>query len=101
MDGGLAAVVEIGLHSSPSTPFMEGLTNFFIQPSMWSKDRFSMTKTTMVLIGEGFWAEIGGRRHERVRKRRKMEGNGVFLGFSAMGVAAGASGRDEDVKLGI
>jgi hypothetical protein len=47
---------------------------------MWSKDRFSMTKTTMVLMGcwgggiaETTW--VGGETCERVRKSKKTEAN--------------------------
>jgi hypothetical protein len=53
MDSGFVWLVDTGLHSSPVTPLINGLMDFFIHPSMWSKDRFSITKTTMVLMG--YW----------------------------------------------
>lgn len=48
--GEFGSEVEIGLDSDPVTPLILGL-RFLIHPSMWSKERFSMTKTTTVFIG--------------------------------------------------
>ncbi|KAJ6851563.1 non-specific phospholipase C4-like [Iris pallida] len=43
------SAVDRGLDSWPVTPSISGLSDF-IQPSMWSKDRFSWTSTTTVLM---------------------------------------------------
>lgn len=68
-------MVESGFDSDPVTPFIFGLS-FFIQPSMWSKERFSMTTTTMVLIGLD---EVMGRLWSRNR-RVKIVDLGVVVG---------------------
>jgi len=39
-----------GFHSVLVTPSISGFSRF-IHPSMWSKERFSITTTTTVLIG--------------------------------------------------
>lgn len=39
------------LDSDPVTPLISGFRDF-IHPNMWSKERFSWTKTTTVLMGE-------------------------------------------------
>lgn len=44
--------VERGFDSEPVTPLICGFKDF-IQPSMWSNERFSWTRTTTVLIGNG------------------------------------------------
>jgi len=51
MDFEAGSLVESGLHCVPSTPSMDGLIADFIHPMMWSKERFSRTRTTIVFIG--------------------------------------------------
>lgn len=62
----LGSVVLMGLDSDPSTPFISGFS-FFIHPSMWSNDRFSITNTTTVFIGLAAAAEECRRRRKRKR----------------------------------
>lgn len=48
--GELGSETESGFDSFPVRPSISGRLDFS-QPSMWSKERFSMTKTTTVLMG--------------------------------------------------
>ncbi|GER55032.1 chlorovirus glycoprotein repeat domain-containing protein [Striga asiatica] len=68
--------VLIGLDSDPSTPLISGL-KFFIQPSMWSNDRFSITRTTTVFIGP-VPAPVQCRWPARRRRRRNTVAEDVF-----------------------
>lgn len=81
-------MVEMGLDSEPVTPLISGLRRF-IQPSMWSKERFSMTRTTTVLIGPVADApedEKAMRRvWSRMRKRSRAVGMvGIFVGVGGL-----------------
>ena len=65
----------MGLDSAPVTPSISGLRDF-IHPSMWSNERFSWTKTTTVLMGEGeaIDSQVGEEMREYRRKKKKFCG---------------------------
>nr|KYP76119.1 hypothetical protein KK1_020343 [Cajanus cajan]KYP76147.1 hypothetical protein KK1_020371 [Cajanus cajan] len=66
---------ERGLDSFPVRPSMSGREGLS-QPSTWSKERFSITITTMVLMGPGSLcflrkAALGEGERRRMRRRRR------------------------------